>query len=111
MYPSERLPFSLERGEIVHYVSSPVYFDDQKTSKEKSSDRGDLFLTSKRIVYRSHSKTFAIALENVERTEESPPGFLVKEKNSFEPRYFFPPLYDPVLDVVLGAIHNSKEKP
>jgi len=109
-YPSERLPFTLERGETVHYISSPVFFDEQKPSKGKASDKGDFFLTNKRIVFAYPLGTFIIPLENVELVEDSPPGFVVKEKDSFEPRYFFPPLYDPVLDAVLGAIHNLKRK-
>jgi len=109
-YPSEELPFTLQRGEFVHYISFPVYLDEQKPSKEKTSDKGNFFLTNKRIVFEYPSATFIIPLENVERVEDSPPGFLVKEKDSFEPHYFFPPPYDPVFAAVLGAIHNIKRK-
>lgn len=109
-YPSEELPFTLGPGEIAHYISFPVYLDEQEPSKGKTSGRGNFFLTNKRIVFVHPSGTFVVPLENVERVEDSPPGFLVKEKDSFEPRYFFPPPYDPVLDAVLGAIHNFKEK-
>jgi len=109
-YPSEELPFALELGEIVQYVSFPVYLDEQKPSKGKDSDKGNFFLTNRRIVFVYPSGTFIIPLENVERVEDSPPGFLVKEKDVFEPRYFFPPLYDPVFAAVIGAIHNFKRK-
>jgi len=109
-YPSEDLPFPLEPGELVHYVSSPVYVNEQQPSKWKTSDKGDIFLTNKKIVYVYPSGTVIIPLENVEQVDEVPPGFFVKEKDSCEPRYFFPPLYDPVLAAVLGAIHNLKKK-
>jgi len=109
-YHSEELPFTLEHDEQVHYISSPVHLDEQKPSKGKSSDKGDFFLTNRRIVFAYPLGTFIIPLENVERVEDSPPGFLVKEKASFEPRYFFPPPYDPVFAAVLGAIHNFKRK-
>jgi len=110
IYPSNGLPFTLKSGELVHYISSPVYLDEQKPSKGKPQDKGNFFLTNKRIVFAYPSETFFIQLENVERVEDYPPGFLVKEKDSFEPRYFYPPLYDPVFVAVLGAIHNLKKK-
>jgi len=109
-YPSEGLPFNLESGEIVHYVSSPVYLGEQKPSKGKTSDKGDFFLTNKRIIFVYSSGTLHVPLKNVERVEDSPPGFLVKEKYSFEPICFFPPPYDPVFAAVLGALHNLKRK-
>jgi len=109
-YPSERLPFALVTGEIVHYVSCPVYVDDQEPSKTKASGGGTLFLTNKRIVLIHPSGTFIIQLEEIEDLEESPPGFFIKERGSFEPRFFFPPLYDPVFAVVKGAIRNLKMK-
>lgn len=107
---SEELPFPLQPGEILHHVSCPVYVDEQRPSKQKDLDKGKFLLTSNRIVYESPSKAFTIQLENVERVEESAPGFFVKEKDAYEPRYFFPPTYDPVCAAVLGAVHNLKKK-
>jgi len=109
-YPSDTLPFTLERGEIIHYITFPVYLDEQQTCGKEASDKGNFFLTNRRIVFMYPSGTFTIPLENVERVEDCPPGFLVKEKDSFEPNYFFPPLYDPVFAAVLGAIYNIKRK-
>jgi len=108
--PLGRLPFTLEHGEIVHYLSTPVYLGEQKPSKGKTSDKGAFFLTNNRIIFVYAFGKFVIPLEIVERVEDSPPGFLVKEKVSFEPHYFFPPPYDLLFDAVLGAIHNFKEK-
>lgn len=111
IYPSAELLFSLKHGEIVHYISFPVYFDEQQPSKGKNpSDKGEFFLTNRRIVFVYPSGTFIIPLENVEQVEDSPPGFVVREKDSFEPRYFFPSSYDPIFAAVLGAIHNLKRK-
>jgi len=109
-YPSENLPFTLEEGEIVHYISSPVYVDEQRSSAGETIDKGAFYLTNRRIIFAHHLGAFAILLDNVEQVEDSPPGFLVKEKGSFEPHYFFPPPYDPVLAAVCGAIHNLKKK-
>jgi len=109
-YPSEKLPFSLKPSEVVHYISSPVSLDEQKSRMEKTSDKGDFFLTNKRMIYVHPLGTFTIPLGNVERVEDSPPGFLVKDKDSFELRYFFPPPYDPLFAAVCGAIHNFKRK-
>jgi hypothetical protein len=108
--PSEKLPFALERDEIVHCMSSPTYFDEQKPSKGENPDKGDLFVTNKRIIFTSPSGALRIPFENVDRITESQPGFLVKEKDVFEPYYFFPQRYDPVFAAVHGAIHNLKGK-
>jgi len=106
--PSADVPFSLKRGEIVHYISFPVYLGEQKSPKV--SDKGNFFLTNRRIVFTYPSGTFIIPLESVEQVEDSPPGFLVRMKGSFEPRYFFPPPYDPMFAAVVGAIHNFKRE-
>jgi len=50
-----------------------------------------------------------INIENIERVEETQPGFLIKEKDSFKPRYFFPPHYDPVYVAVKGVIRNLRK--
>jgi len=109
-YPSEQLPFTLESGEIVHYVSSPVYLDEQKPSKGKTTDKGVFFLTDRRIIFVHALGMLVLRLDGLERVDDSPPGFLVKEKSSFEPVHFFPPAYDPVFAAVCGAIHNLKRK-
>jgi hypothetical protein len=100
----------LQPGETLHYISYPVYVDEQRLAQRKNLAMGKFFLTSRRIVYESQSRAHTIQLENIERVEESPPGFLVKEKGFYEPRYFFPPSYDPVYSAVLGAIRNLKRK-
>lgn len=109
-YPSENPPFDLAKGEIVHYVSCPVYIDDQTGSKRRTSDGGTLFLTNKRIALVHPLGTIHIELEEIGDVEESPPGFFIRKRGSFEPQFFFPPPYDPVLAAVKGAIHNLKRK-
>lgn len=108
--PLAKLPFHLEDGEVMHFVSFPVCVDEQRVSERGNSCKGRFFLTSRRIVYESLSAAFTVQLENVERVDEALPGFVVKEKDSYEPRYFFPPPYDPVYAAVLGAIHNRRRK-
>lgn len=107
-YIPEQLPFSLERNEIFHLISSPVYLDDKRSTKGTPSDKGDFFLTNKRIVFVYPLGTLTIPLDNVELVEDSPPGFFVKEKGSFEFNYFFPPSCDPVFAAVYGALRNFK---
>lgn len=109
-YPSEGLPFTLESGEVVHYVSSPVYLDEKKPSQGKASDEGTFFLTNKRIGFVYPSGTLTIRLGNIMQVEDTSPGFLVKAKGSHEPWYFFPPANDPALAAVRGAIRNLKRK-
>jgi len=109
-YPSEGLPFALGRDEVVHYVSSLVYLGEKQPSHGLTSDKGDLILTNKRIAFVRQTGTFHIPFERVELVEEVPPGFLVKEKESFEPHVFFASAYDPVLAAVKGAIHNFKRR-
>lgn len=108
-YPSDTAPFPLERGEVVHYVSSPVYLDELQPSHGERDDSGNFILTNKRIIYARETETIVITLEKIERVEETPPGFLLKEKDSFEPLYFFPPLYDPVFAAVKGVIRNFRK--
>jgi hypothetical protein len=108
--PSENLPFHLEGGEIIHYVSFPVYVHEQRAPRLGEFSKGRLFLTSRRIVYESPSAAFTVRLENVERVDEAAPGFIVKEKDSYEPRHFFPSLYDPVYAAVQGAIRNLRRR-
>ncbi len=110
-YPSDTAPFPLEGGEVVHYVSSPVYMDEAQLSHGERADKGDFILTNKRIIYACKPETVIINIENIERVEETPPGFLIKEKDSFEPRYFFPPHYDPVYAAVKGVIRNLRKSP
>lgn len=108
--PSENLPFHLEGGEVLHHVSFPVYVQEQRASRLGEFCKGRFFLTSRRIVYESQSAAFTVQLENVEQVDEAAPGFVVKEKDSYEPRHFFPSLYDPVYAAVLGAIHNLRRR-
>jgi len=105
-YPSGAVSLPLAKGEVIHYVSSPVYLDEVQPSHGERADKGDFILTNKRIIYARDTETIVIPIEKVERVEETPPGFLVKEKNSFEPLYFFPPPYDPVFAAVRGVIRN-----
>jgi len=107
-YPTEGLPFALDEGEVLHHVSSPVYLNEQQPLPESASDKGDFFLTNKRMVFVRQNRPLSIRFEKVERVEELQLGFLVKEKESFEPLFFFPPRYDPVFVVLLYAIHNFK---
>jgi len=111
-YPSEGLPFVLDEGEVVHYVSSPVYLNEQQPlrGKRRPSDKGDFFLTNRRIIFVRQIGVLSISFENLEQVEESKLGFRVKEKESFEPLYFFPPPYDPVFAALMGAIHNFKSR-
>ncbi|MFQ6068489.1 MAG: hypothetical protein ACE5KD_02990 [Candidatus Bathyarchaeia archaeon] len=104
-YSKEAVSFPLEKEEEVHYVSSPVYLDEMQPSHGKRADSGDLILTSKRIIYVREPEAIIIPIEKIEHVEEAPPGFLIKEKDSFEPIYFFPPLYDPVFAAVKGVIY------
>jgi len=108
-YPRSAVSFPLEQGEIVHYVSSPVYLGEKQPSHGKPVDKGDFILTNKRIVYLRKPEAIVIPIEKVERVEEAPPGFLVKKKDSFEPLYFFPPLYDPLFAAVRGVIRKTKK--
>ncbi len=110
IYSLEDLPFDLVKDETIHHVSCPVYIDDQKPARNKTSDGGTLFLTNRRIALIHPSGTFNIELEEIENVEESPPGFFVKKKASFEPCFFFPPPYDPLLAAVKGAIYNLRKK-
>ena len=110
-YHSKELPFALERDEVVHYVSSPVYINEQRASRKKASDNGVFYLTNERIVFIHSSGTLNISLGNVERVEDLPPGFLIQEKDSFEPLHFYPCAYDPISAAVRGAIRNLKKKP
>jgi len=109
-YPAEGLPFALDEGEMVHYVSSPVYLNEQQPLRGRASDKGDFFLTNRRIVFVRQTLALSVPFENVDRVEESQPGFLVKETESFEPLFFFPPSYDPVFAALLGTIHNFKRR-
>jgi hypothetical protein len=108
-YPRDAAPFPLEKGEVVHYVSSPVYTDEVQPSKGERADRGDFILTNKRIIYTRETETIEIPIVKIERVEETPPGFLIKEKDSYEPLYFFPPPYDPVFAAVKGVIYNLEK--
>ncbi|MFQ5836346.1 MAG: hypothetical protein ACE5HG_00660 [Candidatus Bathyarchaeia archaeon] len=108
-YPSDAVPFPLETGEVVHYVSSPVYMDEAQPSHGERADKGDFILTNKRIIYARKPETVIIPIEKIERIEETPPGFLIKEKDSYEPLYFFPPHYDPIFAAVKGAIRNFRK--
>lgn len=105
-YLSDVVPFPLEKGEMVHYVSSPVYMDEMQPSQGERADRGEFILTNKRIIYARKQETIVVPIEKIEQVEETPPGFLVKEKDSYEPLYFFPPPYDPVFAAVKGVIRN-----
>jgi len=107
-YPSHGLPFVPEKDEVVHYFSSPVYLNEKQPSYGKSSDKGDFILTSRRIVIVHQTGTLSIPFERMERVEECPLGFSVKDEESFEPFFFFPPPYDPVFAALLGAIYNFK---
>jgi len=109
-YPSKGLPFTLDKDEVVHYISSPVYLNEKQPTRGISPDKGDLILTNKRMVFVRKKGIFSIPLERVASVEESPPGFLIKERESFEPHVFFPPAYDPVLAALEGAIHNFKRR-
>jgi hypothetical protein len=109
-YPSEGLSLSLDKGEVVHYVSSPVYLNEKQSSYGKTSDCGEFILTNKRIVFVRQRGMFSIPLERVELVEDCPPGFLIREKERFEPHFFFPPKYDPLAAAVEGAIHNFKRR-
>jgi len=108
-YSSDAVPFPLERREVVHYVSSPVYMDEAQPSHGERADKGDFILTNKRIIYARKPETVIIPIEKIERIEETPPGFLIKEKDSYEFLYFFPPHYDPIFAAVMGAIHNFRK--
>jgi len=110
IYSAERLPFTLDAGEVIHYVSSPVYLNEQQTLQGSALDKGDFFLTNRRIVFVRQTRALSVPLEKVERVEELQPGFLVKEKESFEPMLFFPPPHDPLFAALLGAIHNFKRR-
>lgn len=109
-YPSKDLPFTLEQDEVVHYISSPVFMNDQATVRRRASDRGDFYLTNKRVVFVRSTGALNISLGDVERVEDSPPGFLVQEKGSYEPLHFYPCTYDPVSAAMRGAIRNLKKK-
>jgi hypothetical protein len=78
-------------------------------SHGERADKGDFILTNKRIIYTREAETIVIPIEKIERVKETPPGFLVKEKNSFEPLHFFPPPYDPVFAAVRGVIRNFRK--
>jgi hypothetical protein len=110
-YHSKDVPFTLERDEVVHYVSSPVYINEQKSARRKTSDKGHFYLTNKRIVFIDPSQTLNIPLEELERVDDSPPGFLIREKGSSEPLHFYPTAYDPISAAVRGAIRNLKKNP
>lgn len=105
-YPKSAVPFPLDKEEVVHYVSSPVYLDEEQPSRGERADKGDLILTNKRIIFAHKTETIVIPVEKIERVEEAPPGFLVKKKDSYEPFYFFPPPYDPVFAAVKGVIRR-----
>jgi len=107
-YPAEGLPFPLSEGEIVYYVSSPVYLNEQQAYQRRASDKGDFFLTNKRLVFAHQTRLLSVSFEEIEKVEELRPGFLVKEKGAFEPLLFFPPPYDPAFAALQGAIHNFK---
>jgi len=108
VYPSKGLPFVLNKDEVVHFISSPVFLNEKQHSHGRASDKGDFILTNKRIVFVCQTGTFNIPFERVDLVEEYPPGFLIKEKEMLQPRFFFPSTYDPVLAAVEGAIHNFK---
>jgi hypothetical protein len=109
-YSSEGLPFALYEGEMVHYVSSPVYLNEQQPLQRRTSDKGDFFLTNKRMVFVMQNRALSVPFESMERVEELQPGFLIKQRESFEPLFFFPPSYDPLFAALLGAIHNFKRR-
>lgn len=109
-FPSEGLPVALDKDEVVHYVSFPVYLNEEQPSRGTHSNKGDFILTNKRLMFVGQDTAFSVSLENIYRLEESTPGFLIQEKATFEPKYFFPPPYDPVFAAVLGAVHNLKKR-
>lgn len=106
---SEGFPFSLEKGEVIHYVSSPVHVNDQQPSHGETADKCDLVLTNRRIILMLEIDTFDIPFENIEELKEATPGFFIRERGSFEPQYFFPPPYDPVFAAIKGAIHKFRK--
>ncbi len=83
--------------------------DEMQPSHGELADRGELILTNKRIIYACELETIVIPIEKIEQVEETPPGFLIKEKDSYEPLYFFPPPYDPVFAAVKGVIRNFRK--
>lgn len=107
-YPQRQVPFSLHDREIIHHISSPVYTVEKTSSKAETADKGDFFLTNKRIVYVHPQKGGVISLRDIERFEECFPGFVIKHKASVTPYIFFPPKDDPVFAAVCGAINNVK---
>lgn len=108
-YPRSVVSFPLEEKEVVHYVSSPVYLGEEQPSHGEQADKGNFILTNKRIIFAYEAETIEIPIEKIERVEEAPPGFLIKEKDSFEPLYFFPPPYDPLFAAVRGVIRKSEK--
>lgn len=105
-YPKNAVSFPLRKDEIVHYFSSPVYLGEEQPSHGERADKGDFILTNKRIIFIYKAETIVIPIKKIERVEEAPPGFMIKQKDSFEPLYFFPPPYDPVFAAVKGVIHR-----
>jgi hypothetical protein len=104
--PRHLVTRGLSDGEMVHYVSTPVYAQEQQRTGSAEQDRGTLILTSKRLIYRNHGETVSIALDDIIEVSESFPGFMIADKDCNQPHYFFTPPLDPILAAIKGALRR-----
>ena len=107
-YPQGQAPFTLQDREIIHHISSPVYMYEKTSATAQTGDKGELFVTNKRIVYVHPQEGLAIPLREVEQSKECFPGIIIKGKASVTPYIFFLPRNDPVFATICGAINNVK---
>ncbi len=102
----EEAQFGMEPGEVIYYVSYPVYLDEAYIPHRDQSEKGRFILTNKRIIYVCEKEHIVIPLRDVEDVEDAQPGFTVRVKGLSEPIHFFPPLNDPLSAAVKGALRK-----
>ena len=93
---------SLSEDEVVHHTSL-VHLSEVVIPGD-SHDEAQLLLTSRRILIVHQSLVYDIRLADIEKVEQSFPGFIIKARGVEYPLYCFPVPGDPVYHAIVGAL-------
>ncbi len=102
--PADSESVYLGEGEVVHHIS--LIYLSEVTIPGNPHDEAQLFLTSRRIIIVHESAAFNIRLADVEKVEQSFPGFVIQAKGVGQPLYCFPVSGDPVYHAIVGALRK-----